>query len=93
MLRITFRKEENEKGLAAVCQSPRGYYVCVNKVPVALCKVYLNNKRFYWYILTNSLNIPGYNSLWHKITFATMEEAKADAKAYVQKYVTKNTGS
>lgn len=77
-MRLTWRKQKNETGLARVVQSPRGYDLClggVSIISVRPCFNWPSRDIAGWYFYgmgTNTARRPK----------PTMEEAKEEAKKY-----------
>ena len=87
-LRITCRKEENETGLARVCQSPRGFVISVDGKKVARVGSYrgLGAKPdgWHWYGGDDSLGIPRRNSSAEGLTYETKEACRDACIAYLK---------
>lgn len=73
MKRLRWRKQANETGLARVTQGVRGYDA---GRPIVARVRHMRTGRWYWYG-------GGYNSINADVSFATGEEAKADAEATI----------
>ena len=81
-MKLTWRREPNEKGLAGVCQSTRGQELRYQRKTVDIVKEFTQGfSRVcvgYWW----SCHQPNHNSLWDRNVFKTEEDAKADLKKY-----------
>lgn len=78
-MRLTWRKQPSEKGLAAVGQGPRGVDLRQNGERVMCVRPYTQGKYTIhgWYFYGS-----GYNSLQFAEPYETMEIAKEKAKKY-----------
>lgn len=75
--RVTCRTERNETGLARVCQSPRGYDICIDGKPVVrVACVRRSTDGWYFYGM-------GHNTYSDK-HWTTKEEARDAAIAFVK---------
>jgi hypothetical protein len=91
--RITWKREPNEQGLASIGQVERGYDLRINGErvvsvrPVTSGSVMDRETRgWYWYGGSAAHGIPNKNT-WNRTPFATIDDAKADAEAYVRKHI------
>lgn len=85
-MRITFKRDARETGLARVCQGPRGYEIRADGKRVGhvspLCPDRWIITGWYWYCAANdAMNIELRNTA--KTPVKTVDEAKAQAKAYI----------
>ena len=85
-MRLTWSKQPSERGLAGVCQSPRGRICKVDGEEVA--RVVSNTVGFhvyrgwFWVARNNSGSIPLRNT--YDAAVQTIEEAMIDAEQYVR---------
>lgn len=82
-MRITFRREERETGLARVCQGTRGWDINVNGVRVGGVRPSHrhSSESWFWYVGSNVLGLPYISTCNEPVT--TSEEAKLAAKEWV----------
>ena len=84
-MRITWRKQPNEKGLSRVCQSPRGAILRVDGRDVARVQAHRTDWQHYrgwtWYARCDELGVALLND---GRVHMTIEDAKAAAEAYVR---------
>lgn len=85
-MRVTWKKEPDETGLARVVQGPRGVDLRVNGKRVAYVRPHLVASREYkgwwWCARSDEHGIPLRNTATTPV--ATMEEAKAACEQYVR---------
>ena len=86
-LRLSWRREPSEKGLARVCQGERGRDLHVDGARVAMVRPYtegLSRERrgYYWYGGNGVHGIPGKNT--HATPTKTQQEACDEAEAYIR---------
>lgn len=88
-MRLTWKRQESEKGLAAVCQGERGYDLridgqCVGRVrPVEKW----GGGGYWWYAVSEEHGIPLKNTALSPMP--TIGEAKALCLAYVKEHLRK----
>lgn len=85
-MRLTWRREPSETGLARVCQSPRGAILKCDGRDVAhieACRVgYQRYDGWYWY--THAEGLPLHNS--HATPVADIDQAKRECEDFVRKH-------
>lgn len=85
-MRLTWRKQPSERGLASVCQSPRGLICKVDGEDVAdvspLPVGFHRYDGWYWVAVSDFHPIPLKNTC--KAPCKTIDEAKAQAERYVR---------
>lgn len=74
MARLTWRRQADERGLARVCQSERGFELRYSGMTVG--QVSKTSGGYYFYGC-------GKNSLWEKLKFETYDLAKVACKKWV----------
>lgn len=93
-MRITFKREEHHRGLARVCQGPRGWKIRIDGVDVgSINRIFRKHKEeppcssdpLYVCIGVRS-GCPHINTCYDKL-FDTLDEAKAFAKAYILEHL------
>jgi hypothetical protein len=80
---LHFRRVPREKGLAAICQGERGYYLFYGDEKVATVAVYQLFSTYYWYARHDELGIPLKNTCVNGDLYASIDDAKAACRAYV----------
>lgn len=87
-MRVTVKNEPSERGLAGVCQGPRGYIISADgeKVGRVSCTYIdrLSRKGMYWYYYASGEGIPHANTCNDVPRLKTKEEARDACVAYVK---------
>ena len=84
-MRITWKREPREPGLAGVCQGERCYDLnCGGELVGHVRLKRLVRSFYFWWACSDTLGVPLYNSEVSGQEYATMEQAKADCRAYVE---------
>ena len=84
-----WRRQPNERGLARVCQSPRGYELHENGKQLAYVSPVtrgLTREVTGWYFVC--LGPAHHNSLWENVAYPTADEAKGAALAHIKQATT-----
>jgi len=90
-MKVTFRKQPNEPGLARVCQGPRGYVVSVDGIAVGnvspLSRGFGSSViGWYWVVGTYpKYGIPLTNT--YRSPKPTKEEARDECKAFIREHM------
>jgi hypothetical protein len=88
-MRLTWRKQPSESGLASTCQSPRGLVCKVDGEDVARVYAhpvgYHKYNGWFWVAVGDTHKIPLHNSC--KTPVQDMLEAKRQATEYVRRYL------
>jgi hypothetical protein len=80
-MRITWRKQCNERGLAKVCQTPRGKVCTIDGEEV--CRVYgTRGGEWYWVAVADDHPIPLKNTCGNQVS--SLEEAQKQADKYIR---------
>jgi hypothetical protein len=89
--RLTWSRQQDERGLAGVCQSPRGMILKVNGTEVAsvspYCVGFHRYEGWYWCARCDELGIQLRNSLVNPMSvkvYETKEAAQAECAEYVR---------
>lgn len=94
-MRLTWRREPHETGLASVCESPRGWILKLDGEDVghvSMCRVGWQEYRgWYWYARSDDDRIRPRNTSGEPVS--TDVEAKASCRAYVVECLAKAAGS
>lgn len=86
-MRITFRKEAPETGLARVTAGPRGYEIRVDGKMAGRCSMMRNGYKYEWHGWYFYATYSGLSANTCSSPVETLEEVKAAAKAWIQKVV------
>ena len=85
-MRITWKKQPRERGLAGVCQIQRGYDLRIDGKEVGGGLWCRNKDPWMWAVAKDDfLGIPWNNSAARGVYYQDIERAKAECKAYVVK--------
>ena len=86
-MRLTWKRQANEQGLARVSQGERGYDLRLASKAIAHVRAIRSIDRrtmgYYWSCPETELS-PWRNTVAERNTFATIEEAKSDCKMWFQ---------
>jgi hypothetical protein len=83
-MRLTWKKQANETGLASICQTPRGYNLRYKGAEIGHIYFGRSPEGWYWYARSDKYNVPLYNSAAEGIPrYKDIEAAKAACKEYV----------
>ena len=88
-MRLRWRRQGSERGLARVCQGWRGYELWYGDCKIVIVAGHgdrYSPTSFYWYGCDR-------NTLRDGVVFSTPEEAKTDAMAVAKKWVAKSGGA
>lgn len=83
-MRITWKKQASEHGLAGMCQSPRGYVLRIDGKNVGSVSWCRNASPWMWSVASDDdFGIPWSNSAARGVYYQDIELAKTECKAYV----------
>lgn len=88
-MRLTWKREPRETGLAAICQGERGFHLNLNGINIGsvspLYKGFGRDKIGYYWCVGSApeIKLPYRNTANRRPAYATVEEAKEACKAYV----------
>jgi hypothetical protein len=89
--RLMWRRQPNETGLAAVCQSPRGKELRNQGKTLGLARSHGGRLRdrpgYYWHGGWEEYGVPRRNTASRTPSFPTLEEACADMMKYFQEHI------
>ena len=93
-MRLTWSKQPSERGLASVCQAPRGANLKVNGIEIGAVRPKLVDWRtwdgWYWYARIPSSLVGGDEGVYHNSSDnpdETIEQAKVACETWVREWL------